>query len=319
MKDLLTAGCSLSWGAELDQFYLFNELGLEHAIVPKHICDKTGVGYVVRGESSLVDRVFGKNLEKSPISHRYRRSNRWGAILAKEMGLQESCLARNGQSNQGMVHDIARYLQDYDRRKKLEYAVVQLTFPNRCLIPSASRKILSGMYPNITDWDNSEWYFEGGAYTDKVYSVNGLMLSIGAGKSKSKHKIREEGGYIRKFYNSLEKCVDEYYNALMWHTMWSISGLFANYNIPAKIFSIVDMSDSGYEDAIPYSVVLDNRMYIEWGSNEMHFVKYPNYAGKLGRLEYRDSEGHTLLNYGTHLSLEGHKNWADTMFEYINK
>lgn len=319
MKDLLVVGCSLSWGAELDRVYLFNELGLEHAIVPKHICDKTGVGYVVSGESSLVDSVFGRTCDRGSVSQQYRRSNRWGAILAKEMGLQESSLARNGQSNQGMVHDIARYLQNYDRRKKLEYAVVQLTFPKRGFIPSASKKILTGMYPHPKEWDDSEWYFEGGGYTDKVYSINGLYMSVGAGKSKSKHKIREEGEYIRQFYSSLEKCADEYYDALTWHAMWSISGLFANYNIPAKIFCIQDMSDTGYQDSIPYSVVLDNRMYIEFGSNEMNSMKYPNYSGKLGRLEYRDSEGHILTHYGTHLSLEGHKNWADIIFEYINK
>ena len=323
MKDLLVVGCSLSWGCELDQLYLFNELGLEHAVVPKHICNKTGVPYLVRGESDLVDRVFGRNYDKV-ISQEYRKSNRWGAILAEKMGLQESNLARNCQSNQGMVHDIARYLKDDDRRKKLEYAVVQLTFPTRGIIPSAGKKILTGMYPNTNAWVSDEWYFEGGAYQDRAYSINGLKLSFGSGKSKSKHKIREEGGYIRQFYSSLEKCVDEYYNALMWHTMWSISGLFANYKIPAKIFSVVDMSDSGYEDSIPYGVVLDNRMYLEWCSNEwrlqtLNFPNYSDYSGKKGWLEYRDSEGHSLCHYGIHLSLEGHKNWADTMFEYINK
>ena len=50
--------------------------------------------------------------------------------------------------------------------------------------------------------------------------------------------------------------------------MWSISGLFANYNIPAKIFSVVDVSETGYKDSIPYGVVLDNRLYVEWGSGE---------------------------------------------------
>ena len=318
MKDLLVVGCSLSWGCELDQFYLFNELGLEHAIVPKHICNKTGASYLVRGENALVDSVFGRNYDKV-VSQQYRKSNRWGAILAKKMGLQESNLARNCQSNQGMVHDIARYLKDDDRRKNLGYAVVQLTFPTRGLIPSASKKILTGMYPNNSYWDHDEWYFEGGAYTNQVYSVNGLMLSNGAGRSKSKYKIREEGGYLRQFFSSLEKCVYEYYDALTWHAMWSISGLFANYNIPAKIFSVRDMADTGYEDSIPYNLVLDDRMYVEWGSNEWYYVRYPNYSGKRGWLEYRDSEGHFLNQYGTHLGLEGHKNWADTMFEYINK
>lgn len=320
MKDLLVVGCSLTWGCELDQFYLFNELGLEHAIVPKHICPKTGNPYVVRGESSLIDKVFGRNYgDNLPACHNYRRANRWGAILAKKMGLQETNLARNCQSNQGMVHDIARYLKDSDRRKKLEYAVVQLTFPTRGLIPSASKKIFTGMYPNFRDWEHNEWYFEGGAYMDRVYSVNGLTLSkSGVDKSKSKHKIREEGGYLRQFYSSLEKCVYEYYDALTWHTMWSISGLFANYNIPAKIFSVVDVSETGYKDSIPYGVVLDNRLYVEWGSGEWYFIKYPNYSGKLG-LEYRDSEGRLLSQYGSHLGLEGHQNWADTIFEYINK
>lgn len=314
----------MTWGAELERLFLFNELGLEHAIVPKYQDDERGFGYVLKGENELVDKVFGgPYMVDNSLSKEmdlYRKSNRWGGLLAKKMGLKEVSLSRNGHSNQAMVHDIARYLQDDSRRKNLDYAVVQLTFPNRSIVPSASKKILSSMYPNFREWEYADWYFEGGAYVNKVYSINGLWLSVGAGQSRSKHKIREEGGYMRQFFNSLTKCSDEYYDALTWHAMWSIYGLFANYNIPMKIFFISDISDTGYQDSIPCNAVLDNNLYIEWGSEEWDKMRitFPGFVGKFGCMEYRDNEGHALSVYGTHLGIEGHKIWADTIFEYID-
>lgn len=341
MGKLLSVGCSLTFGLELAQLYSFRKFDLESMIVPIHRDSSvrrhagTPESYIIEGENDVCDKVFLDSFHDIECNE-YRRSHRWGALLAEKMGLEEVCVSRPGNSNHSMSTDMGRYFSNRKKREEVEYVVVQLTFSDRGFVPSRGKHLYDLRYPidvmnsmYSSSGELSDHYFEGGGYLNAAYTYERLRTTATLGDlSENKYtlndEIKREGKLIKDFYRNISKCKDEYHNVGTWQALWAMSGIFQSHNIPYKIFMVRDnFEDTNYGRSLPPDLILDDRFEFESlvtnPDNYKYLTNFPGFCSPGEYFEVRNKEGIPMASYGTHLSPEGHQYWADIIFEHINK